>query len=72
MSIIVIVMIACNMRLTDISSSEPTGDTVLSNLSILHQVHYWQHSSADAGWEDGLGRLQHVVGGRVLCGVFLV
>lgn len=53
-------------------SSEPTSDAVLTNLSVLHQVHYGQNGSADACWEDSLGRLQHVVGGRVLRGVLLI
>lgn len=53
-------------------SIEPTGDSVLSNLSVLHQVHDGQHGGTDACWEDCLGRLQHVVGGRVLRGVLLI
>lgn len=53
-------------------SSEPTSDTILSNLSVLHQVDYRQDRGTDACWEDGLGRLQHVVSRRVFCRVLLV
>lgn len=50
----------------------PTSYPVLSNLPVFHEVHYWQDGSADACWEDGLRRLQHVVSRSVFCCVLFV
>lgn len=49
-----------------------TGYTIISNLPILHEVHYREDSSTDARWENSLGRLQHVVSGSVLGCVFFI